>query len=236
MSNKEMFVEIKEVLKRIPIDFGGGCSLHKASVMAWLIKVFGLNVSLDIGVYRGRSLFPQAVAHKCGSGGVVYGVDPWSAFEASEDDNVELKEKIDEFVKNTDFDELFVSVDTLNNELALTSHCVLVRKTSAQASPWFAEQQIRFDLIHVDGNHDTERVMEDLELYLPKLNPGGFIVLDDVSWDSVKPAYDKLQSKMKLLYKKTDKGKMNDFAVFWDETSSANMLVTKAKMMFGIPR
>lgn len=235
MSNM-MLDEVAVVLKQIPIDFGGGCSLHKASVMAWLIKNFKLKTSLDIGVYRGRSLFPQAVSHKHGVGGVVYGVDPWSAFEAAENDNIELKEKIDEFVKNTNFDDLFRSVESLNSSLGLNSHCILVRKTSSAASPWFDQQKISFDLIHVDGNHDTTRVMEDLDHYLPKLNPGGFVVLDDVSWDSVKPAYDRLSNSMKLLYKKVDKKKKNDFAVFWDTTSSLDVLVNKTKLKMIIPK
>ena len=57
MKSGKMFAEIKAALNRISIDFGGGCNLHKAPVMAWLIKQFGLTTSLDIGVYRGRSLF-----------------------------------------------------------------------------------------------------------------------------------------------------------------------------------
>jgi hypothetical protein len=101
---ENVFSEVSAVLNRIPIDFGGGCSLHKVSVMAWLIQHFGLKSSLDIGVYRGRSLFPQAVAHKFSSGGVVYGVDPWSSIEAVEYDNVPLPDKIDEFISTTDFD------------------------------------------------------------------------------------------------------------------------------------
>lgn len=216
MNNNEMFAEITTVLQQIPIDFGGGCSLHKASVMAWLISEFNLKVTIDIGVYRGRSLFPQAIAHKHGSGGVVYGVDPWNALEAAENDNIELKEKIDEFVKATNFEEIFKSVDSLNNEFELKSHCILVRKTSSQASLWFDELNIRFDLIHIDGNHDTKKVMEDIDCYLPKLNTGGFIVLDDISWNSVESAYRLLQSKMRLLYKKIDQ--LNDFAVFCESS------------------
>ena len=218
------------------MDFGGGCSLHKASLMAWLINQFKLKTTLDIGVYRGRSLFPQAVAHKHGSGGVVYGVDPWSKLEATENDNVELKEEIDAFVKATDFNQIFNIVDGLNREWGLTRHCVLVRKTSAQASPWFDEQKIRFDLMHIDGNHDTQRVMEDLSLYLPKLNPGGVVVLDDVSWASVRPAYDLLQGKFKLLYHKVDAGKMNDFAVWWDANSSFQLRLTRVKLKLAIPK
>ena len=69
--------ELSHLLTKIPIDFGGGCSVRKAHVMAWLISRFQLKQSLDIGVYRGRSLLPQSLAHRLSGGGIAYGVDPW---------------------------------------------------------------------------------------------------------------------------------------------------------------
>ena len=45
-----------------------------------------------------------------------------------------------------------------------------------------------FDWIYVDGNHLYEFVMQDLQLYLPKLKPGGYITGDDYGvrgwWDN----------------------------------------------------
>ncbi|MBI4978325.1 MAG: class I SAM-dependent methyltransferase [Spirochaetes bacterium] len=222
--------EVRVVLDRIPIDFGGGCSLHKALVMAYLIKKFNLQNSIDIGVYRGRSLFPQAVAHKLGTGGVVYGVDPWSAVEALEKDNIPLRQKIDEFVKNADFDGIYNSVASLNTKYEYTAHCILIRKTSAQANIWFRENKVCFDLIHVDGNHDTGRVMDDIDLYLPLLNKGGFIILDDISWDSVKPAYTILEKKMSLLWKRTGSNDASDFAVFWNIKKPICNIFLKAEL------
>jgi predicted O-methyltransferase YrrM len=53
-----------------------------------------------------------------------------------------------------------------------------------------------FDLVHIDGNHDTEVVTKDVELYLPRLNRKGFIILDDISWDSVKLTYQVLATRL----------------------------------------
>ncbi len=230
----QLHLEVARVLDRIPIDFGGGCSLQKACAMAWLIRRFRLGTTVDIGVYRGRSLFPQALAHRAGAGGVVYGVDPWSAREAVERDNEDLRDQIDEFVQTTDFEALHRDVVALNEELGLTEHCVLVRKTSSEAARWFEERQIRFDLVHVDGNHDTARVMEDLDLYLPKLNPGGFIVLDDISWKSVEPAYGYLKERMTLLTQRVDKA--NDYAIFRDGSPSLGTLWSKICLKAGFLR
>ena len=206
-----------DLLKQIPIDFGGGCSVSKAYVMAYLIRRFGMKTSLDIGVYRGRSLMPQALAHKLYTGGTAYGVDPWSAEQAKENDNVKLKEKIDQFLVETDFEAIYREVDRLRKTQGFENHCQLVRETSMDAARYFGKKNITFDLIHIDGNHDTAPVLKDVELYLPLLNPEGFIVMDDVSWESVKPAYNQVADRLSRVFQRVDA--MNDYAVFWNTTS-----------------
>lgn len=209
--------EIERLLARIPLDFGGGCSASKAYVMASLIRELGTRMSLDIGVYRGRSLLPQAIAHLRHTGGTAYGVDPWSKQEAMENDNPGLKAEIDRFVESTDFEALYQDVDRLRQTIGVGDHCTLIRKTSAAAAAYFREQGMSFGLIHVDGNHDTAVVMQDVADYLPLLDPGGILVLDDVSWDSVKPAYAHVASRMPRLFERIDA--FNDYAVFLNAQS-----------------
>jgi hypothetical protein len=211
-ASNALYDEVQRVLAGIPIDFGGGCSVSKAHVMAWLIHRFRLRTTLDIGVYRGRSLFPQAIAHARYSGGVVYGVDPWCAEEAREHDHEELREELARFAETTDFEAIYQEVATFRRELDLANHCVLMRATSEQASMQFQQQAVLFDLIHIDGNHDTRVVMRDVELYRPLLAGNGFLVLDDVSWKSVRPAYWALREDVTLLLQRRDS--QNDYAVF----------------------
>jgi hypothetical protein len=182
------FGVIASAMALIPVDFGGGCPVPKANVMAWLIRYFNMPASVEIGVYRGRSLMPQAIAHKVTTGGVAYGVDPYSREVAIEYDNLELADKIAEHNRETDWDALHQGVLELRETLGLQDHCTIVRRTSAEAAAEFARQGRRFGLVHIDGNHDTAYVMQDVELYLPLVTPGGFVVMDDISWDSVKPA------------------------------------------------
>jgi cephalosporin hydroxylase len=172
----------------IPVDFGGGCSVPKANVMAWLIRHFQMTTSVEIGVYRGRSLLPQAIVHKIATGGVAYGVDPYSPDIAMEHDNLALAGDIAAFTRKTDWDALHRGVLELRDTFGLQNHCTVLRQTGAEAAAEFARQGKRFGLVHVDGNHDTAYVMKDVELYLPLVTPGGFVVMDDISWDSVKPA------------------------------------------------
>src|SRR2546426_629635 len=125
-----LFQNLTSLLDRIPTDFGGSCSLQKAYVMAWLIRRFKLQSTVDIGVYRGRSLFPQALAHRDYTKGVVYGVDPWSSQEAREKDNPELFEQIEEWADTTDFDGIYWDVKKMAEEFG--PHCVIVRKPSSE--------------------------------------------------------------------------------------------------------
>jgi len=179
---------IAAALNLIPTDFGGGCPVPKANVMAWLIRHFNVTASVEIGVYRGRSLLPQAIVHKVATGGVAYGVDPYSPDIAMEYDNLPLAGEIAAFTRETDWDALHRGVLELRDRFGLQNHCTLLRQTGAEAAAEFARQGQRFGLVHIDGNHDTVHVMKDVELYLPLVTPGGFVVMDDISWDSVKPA------------------------------------------------
>ena len=221
--DRKLYTDLKELLSEIKIDFGGGCSFEKAYIMAWLIANFKLKSTVDIGVYRGRSLFSQAIAHKRFSNGIVYGIDPWDSELARENDNKELKEAIDDFIDKTDFSEIGREVARYNFEKGFNDHCVLIQKKSEDAISQFRDRNVIFDLIHIDGNHATEIVMKDIELYLPLLAERGFVVLDDISWDSVQPAFNAVSSKYSLIYKKTDLNKKNDFAIFWNNNNESEV-------------
>jgi glycosyltransferase involved in cell wall biosynthesis len=219
--DRKLYTDLKELLSEIKIDFGGGCSLEKAYIMAWLIANFKLKSTVDIGVYRGRSLFPQALAHKRFSNGIVYGIDPWNNELARENDNKELKESIDDFLAKTDLSEIGREVSRYNFEKGFNDYCVLIQKKSEDAIAQFKDKNIIFDLIHIDGNHDTEMVMKDIDLYLPLLTEKGFVVMDDITWDSVKPAFDAVNSKYSLLYKKRDLD--DDYAIFWKNNNKSEI-------------
>jgi hypothetical protein len=195
------------------MDFGGGCSLKKAMVFAELIRRFSLKCSVDIGVYRGRSFFPQAIAHQRSGKGMVYGVDPFSNDLAREKDTP-LSKQIDEFLAVTDFPKIYQTNVERIATMKLDQHAKLLRMPSANAARYFRDHNIKVDLVHIDGNHDREIAMEDLRNYMSLLTPRGFIVLDDISWDSVKGVYDLAKSQMRLILECMELPN-DDFAVLW---------------------
>lgn len=215
--DERLYSDITEVLSKIPIDLGGGCSLDKAYLLAWLIRRHDMKQTVDIGVYRGRSFFPQALAHNRFTGGMVYGVDPYSAAEAREKDVGSAhhsSEAINRFIERADWQAIRQSVVSMRKEFGYEDHCALLQKTSAEAGTHFEEKRVSFDMVHVDGNHDTDKVMEDVHLHLPRVREDGFIVLDDVSFQSVRPAYEELNARTTLVFERTDHDGANDFAVF----------------------
>src|ERR1700732_4808936 len=153
----ELRQQISDAVSGIQIDFGGGCSVSKGYLMAWLIRQYRITSSVDIGVYRGRSLVPQAVAHREFTGGKAYGVDPWLNAEVRETGNPSQQQAIDKFIDTTDFPAIHLEVDALIKSLKLETNCQLVRERSQDAIRYFEREDIKFGLIHIDGNHDLDR-------------------------------------------------------------------------------
>lgn len=54
------------------------------------------------------------------------------------------------------------------------------------AASMFEDESI--DFVFVDGDHSTEAVLRDIEIWLPKVKKGGILAGDDIGWDSVKKA------------------------------------------------
>lgn len=80
--------------------------------------------------------------------------------------------------------------------------------TSLIAARFLAAGGYRFDLIYIDGSHDTQDVFHDLESYLPLLAPGGVIFGDDYDMPSVRAAVDAFMQGRERPFRVTDDGIM----------------------------
>lgn len=205
-----------ELVGSVPADFGGGSGAVKALAFADLIVTQGIRDAVEIGVYRGRSLFPVAAMLKLVGGGKVIGIDPWSAAEAMQHDEHEAGEAVREFAVAHPWEETYAGVVQAIEILELGDHCELRRLTSAAAAPGIAAASV--GLVHIDGKHDRAAVERDVELYLPKLRRGGFLVLDDASWASVRPLVEELRGRLDPVLQVFDGMPLyeagNDFIVF----------------------
>jgi cephalosporin hydroxylase len=58
----------------------------------------------------------------------------------------------------------------------VTQTIIVCREPSSTA---IKRSHFTFDWIYIDGDHHYEAVLQDLELYFPKVKVGGYIVYDD---------------------------------------------------------
>lgn len=225
----ELFQKTEQIITKIPADFGGGSPLSKSFLMAYIALEYNLKNFVEIGIYRGRSFFPMAYVSKL-LGGKAYGIDPYDYEIAKEyDQNETLVKDINEFLESLDFLKIYESVMNLRQVLDLVDNCEILKEKSSCAIEYFREYNISIDILHIDGNHDTKYVMEDVNLYFPLVRDGGFIVLDDIDWDSVRPAYDLLREKSALVFEN------NLFAIYYVGDSVKNLSILERRIFDFLP-
>ena len=142
-----------------------------------LLRMPRNSVCAEIGVYKGD--FSQMIL-KIVKPRKLYLIDPWK-YESDKTYKKALyggKRKGQE-----EMDRIYYSV--LNRfEQEINSGIVTICRVSSEKSAHdFSDNY--FDWVYIDGNHLYEYVKKDLELYYPKVRPGGFITGDDygvVGW------------------------------------------------------
>jgi predicted O-methyltransferase YrrM len=70
-------------------------------------------------------------------------------------------------------------------ELGVADLVEFYGEPSEFALPRLAQEGRRFDLVFIDGSHRFEAVFTDLRFVNMLLKPGGLVIVDDTSWDSV---------------------------------------------------
>lgn len=185
--------EIQEVLSRIPFYW---TPPEKQVFLASIILENRLMHSVEIGVYTGGSIIPQAIAMKF-TGGCAIGIDPYSDVEAEQSDNRDMIESVDAALLRPDRDKMYDELIELIQRSKLSPSCRILRLTSNDAA---SHIKGRIDLLHIDGNHDYESVVTDLKNYLPKLQLGGYLVMDDINWGTIAPLYHDVREQMECVY------------------------------------
>ncbi len=210
---------IEQLLDSIPADAGGGASSLKALVLSDLMITQRLQSVVEIGVYRGRLLLPLALTAMSQGAGEVIGIDPYTAQAAEQHDEHASPLDLETWPHGIDWDGLYAQVNLAIANHGLERWCRVLRTRSEDSARKFSAGAI--DLLHIDGNHDHASVIRDVELYVPKVKIGGYVVLDDTSWASVWPVYRQLQATHELVFHlfdsrgiSTGEGGGNDFAIF----------------------
>ncbi len=127
-----------------------------------LVATLQPRVVVELGVDRGESFFAfcqSAIENKTGTR--CFGVDTWRG---------------DQHAGGYD-DTTFAQVSAYNRA-NYESFSTLIRASFDEALEQFEPESI--DLLHIDGLHTENAVRHDIESWMPKVRPGGIILLHDI--------------------------------------------------------
>jgi hypothetical protein len=132
---------------------------------------------LEIGVHKGCNAKSVALTYALHKDSRIYCVDPWQDYK--------------DFSQYRGRQAFLFSVFSANIQLLSKVHrnkFVVRRGFSSAEVVKFPDGY--FDVIYVDGNHESPYALEDAVLSFRRLRIGGFIVLDDYDWASTRLGVD----------------------------------------------
>lgn len=127
-----------------------------------LVATMAPRLLVELGVDRGESYFAfcqSAVENKTGT--QCFGIDTWQGDQQA-----------------GGYDETTFAQVSAHNRANYTPFSTLIRTTFDAAREEFKPESI--DLLHLDGLHTEAAVRHDIDSWLPKVRPGGIVLLHDV--------------------------------------------------------
>ena len=166
----------------------GWCVTRKAIELAELVIASDARFIFELGVFGGRSFLPMAAACAAKGSGYCIGLDSWSAkaaLESLDPEDSDDRRQIAWWGK-VDLPGIRDGAARAIYAANLIPFCVLIQMPSEQFAPLVAPDSL--DLLHIDGNHTVAASCRDVNIWLPKVRPGGHIAFDDAAWASTQPA------------------------------------------------
>lgn len=165
----------------------GWCEPEKAQRIYDLIKEKKSSLTIELGVFGGRSFIPMALAHRDMNHGFVIGIDAWKASASLEGENSPAN---DEYWKKVDYRGVYKSCQEAISTHLLEDYCDTLRLKSQHAALFFADNIV--DVLHQDSGHNFSVITKELELWSPKLKMGAYWIIDDCNWVESLKGYAKL--------------------------------------------
>jgi predicted O-methyltransferase YrrM len=144
-----------EGLHRELAGVGGWLTREEGDTLYRLARACtGRGVIVEIGSYKGRSTICLARGSQAGRNLPIYAIDPH---------------------RGTAYEEFKRNLAAADIEDIVTH----VRRPSQEALPAIGDAAI--ELLFIDGNHTYPMVLEDFELFVPRLVDGGYLVMHDTT-------------------------------------------------------
>lgn len=162
---------LTQIEKLVPTISNGWASVAKAQALAVSVLALRPALSVEIGVFGGRSLFPIALAHKFIGKGQVIGIDPWSAEISALDQPPEHKE----WWGKLDHNAVYEGFCQTTQQLGLERVIRVWKKKSDDVNP-----PKGIGLLHIDGDHCAQ-ALRDAQRFAVNVRVGGILCLDDLT-------------------------------------------------------
>lgn len=170
---RRLFVEVEESLS----PGAGWCSPEKASALAAIIVALRPGIVVELGVWRGGSAIPMALALKALGAGQLVAVDAWSAEMSVAGQESEIHRKWwGAMGEGGHLRALEMFLRRLRAQDIPPARCAVRRQRTNEAAV-----PPSIDLLHHDANHGPQ-VVDDIERWTPAIRVGGMLVLDDLDW------------------------------------------------------
>lgn len=180
--------ELKQYICNLHPSLEGWCTREKALTLIDLTLELKPKICVDIGVFGGSSVFPVAATLKFLGSGIVIGIDPWDRLECIKYLDPSKDEAHFKWWAQVDLNYVYDSYMRALKRFGLDNYCLTMKTTSEKAV--LAIDHI--DLLHIDGNHSEDCFTNDAKAYLPKVQSGGYILLNDSLWEEAQEAIDLL--------------------------------------------
>lgn len=173
-----MMIELMAEIRAVCPHIDGWCTMEKAEALAASVVVLRSQLTVEIGVYAGRSAIALALAHRFMNSGKLMAIDPWDPTHSVKGQTPE--------------DEQYWSSPDMHQKAKMSLYrwmeatktralIEIVEKSSNDVTP-----PRDIDLLHVDGNH-SEQSVTDVRRFSPYVRVGGLVFMDDIHWQNDGP-------------------------------------------------
>lgn len=168
--------EYQELKKQVKETLAGSwCSEEKVDLMMDLITLTRPKVCVEIGAFTGSSVLPVAATLKYLDHGKMYAVDAWSNEAATK--YLTNSDPNKEWWSQVDMDAVHAIFEQMIENWSLKKFCIGVKATSEQAVNMIPDN---IEFLHLDGDFSEAGSLKDVELFLPKVKSGGYILLSNL--------------------------------------------------------
>jgi hypothetical protein len=150
------------------------CSAEKANLLMDLIYMIKPKVCVEIGAFTGSSVLPVAATLKHLGKGKIYAIDAWSNDVVIR--NLEMNDPNRTWWAGLDMNNVYSAFQHLMDHWSLLDFCEVMCKPSEEAAVYVKN----IDFLHLDGDYSEIGSRKDVDIYLPKVKSGGYILLSNL--------------------------------------------------------